>query len=101
MGWDRDKQVFINNWTTYDGRVEFGKTFDIKDTKNGTLIQSGPDGNWVDGTINRSIPTPKVEDMAKPDYGAFIQKNGSPGNPNIQNKDDAATVGVEEFGDYT
>ena len=39
VGWDRDKQVFINNWTTYDGRVEFGKTFDIKDTKNGTLIQ--------------------------------------------------------------
>ena len=101
VGWDRDKQVFINNWTTYDGRVEFGKTFDIKDTKNGTLIQSGPDGNWVDGTINRSIPTPKVEDMAKPDYGAFIQKNGSPGNPNIQNKDDAATVGVDEFGDYS
>ena len=101
VGWDRDKQVFINNWTTYDGRVEFGKTFDIKDTKNGTLIQSGPDGNWVDGTINRSIPTPKVEDMAQPDYGAFVQLNGSPGNPNIQNKDGAATVRVESTGDYS
>ena len=94
VGWDRDKQVFINNWTTYDDRVEFGKTFDIKDTKNGTLIQSGPDGNWVDGTITRSIPTPKVEDMAQPDYGAFVTMAGAPGNPNIQNKDDAASVPV-------
>ena len=62
VGWDRDPpQEFINNWTTFDGRVEFGQTFDIQDTRNGTLIQSDTsDGTFVDGTIVRSIPTPGV-----------------------------------------
>ena len=31
-------QGFIPHWTTYDGRVEFGSTFQITDTENGTLI---------------------------------------------------------------
>ena len=34
--------------------------------------------------------------MAKPDYGSFTRLNGSPGNPAIKNKDDAATVPVEQ-----
>ena len=33
-------QGFIPHWTTYDGRVEFGSTFQITDTENGTLIDS-------------------------------------------------------------
>ena len=33
-------QNFIPHWTTYDGRVEFGSTFTITDTENGTLIDS-------------------------------------------------------------
>ena len=35
--------------------------------------------------------------MAKPDYGSFTRLNGSPGNPAIKNKDDAATVPVEQI----
>mgnify|MGYP007000081866 len=32
------EQVLLNNWTTYDDRVEFGSAFPIQDTANGTYI---------------------------------------------------------------
>ena len=99
VGWDRDDQVFINNWTTYDDRVEFGSSFQITDTANGTLINSDLAlGTFTDNSIVRNIPTPKIEDMAEPDYGAFVQMSGAPGNAAIQNRDDAATVPVVQNG---
>ena len=100
VGWDRDSQVFINNWTTYDGRVEFGSTFTITDTKNGSLIESDADlGTYVDNSVARAIPTPSLADMAQPDYGDFVRLDGLPGNDAIKNKDDAATVGVDQDAD--
>ena len=95
VGWDRDSQVFINNWTTYDGRVEFGSTFTITDTENGALIESDADlGTYADNSVERAIPTPSLADMAQPDYGDFVRLDGLPGNDAIKDKDDAATVGV-------
>ena len=92
-------QGFIPHWTTYDGRVEFGSTFQITDTENGTLIDSDlAQGTYSNTSVTRNIPTPPVELMAQPDYGDFIDLFGNPGNPDIQNKDDAATVGVLQSG---
>ena len=60
MGSNGLNQGFINNWTTYDGRVEFGSTFSITDTENGTLIDSDADlGTYADNSVvTRNIPTP-------------------------------------------
>lgn len=100
VGWDRDSQVFINNWTTYDGRVEFGSTFPITDTENGSLIESDADlGTYVDNSVTRAIPTPSPADMAQPDYGDFVRLDGLPGNDAIKDRDDAATVGVDQDAD--
>ena len=69
--------------------------FTITDTENGTLIDSDlAQGTYSNTSVTRNIPTPPVELMAQPDYGDFIDLFGNPGNPDIQNKDDAATVGV-------
>ena len=105
VGYRRDEdtnglnQGFIPHWTTYDGRVEFGSTFTITDTKNGTLINS----NLAQGTYSNTsgpldIPTPPVEEMAEPDYGSFTRLDGQPGNEAIKNVDDAATVPVLQDG---
>ena len=37
--------------------------------------------------------------MAEPDYGDFVRLDGKPGNETIQNRDDAATVGVDQDAD--
>ena len=99
-------QVFINNWTSYDGRVEFGSTFTIRDTNNGeAIIHDLSTGQYDDTAVvpDREIITPSIEEMALPDYGDFIRiDNGQPGNPNVQNKDDAVTapiVGNPDFSD--
>jgi len=97
IGWERDdNQVYINNWKTFDGRVEFGSTFQVFDT-DGTYSWGGDGSGFNPADIpSITVPTPTLEEMAKPDYGSFIRLNGSPGNPAIKNKDDAATVPVEQ-----
>ena len=79
--------------------MEFGQTFDIEDTGNGTYItQNLSMGQFDDSAVvTRQIPTPKIEDMAVPDYGDFTPTGpaaGLAGNPDIQNTDDAATARV-------
>ena len=97
IGWEReDNQVYINNWKTFDGRVEFGSTFQVFDT-DGTYAWGGDGTGFNPADIpSITVPTPTLADMAKPDYGSFTRLNGSPGNPTIKNKDDAATVPVEQ-----
>ena len=97
IGWERDdNQVYINNWKTFDGRVEFGSTFQVFDT-DGTYAWGGDGTGFNPADIpSITVPTPTIEEMAKPDYGSFTRLNGSPGNPAIKNKDDAATVPVEQ-----
>ena len=96
VGWERDSQVYINNWRTFDDRVEFGSTFEVFDT-DGTYAWNGDGTGFNPADIpSITVPTPTLEEMAKPDYGSFIRLNGSPGNPAIKNKDDAATVPVEQ-----
>ena len=100
------EQILLNNWTTYDDRVEFGSTFPIQDTGNGTYItQNLSMGQYDDSAVvTRQIPTPKIEDMAQPDYGGFTPTGpaaGLAGNPDIQNVDDAATARVASAGNYT
>ena len=100
------EQVLLNNWTTYDDRVEFASTFPIQDTGNGTYItQNLSMGQYDDSAVvTRQIPTPKLEDMAIPDYGDFTPTgpaDGLAGNPAIQNTDDAAIARVSSAGNYT
>jgi flagellin-like hook-associated protein FlgL len=90
-------QNFIPHWTTFDGRVEFGSTFQITDTENGTLIDSNlAQGTYTNTSVSRDIPTPPVEEIAEsnPEYGTFVDLFGNPGNPDVQNRDDAVNVGV-------
>ena len=99
------QQVLLNNWTTYDGRVEFGQTFNIEDTGNGTYITHDLSmGQYDDSNVvTRSIPTPPIEEMAVPDYGDFTPTGpaaGLAGNPAIQGVDDAATARVASSGNY-
>ena len=99
------EQILLNNWTTYDGRVEFGQTFDIEDTGNGTYITHDLSmGQYDDSAVvTRSIPTPPIEEMAVPDYGDFTPTGpatGLAGNPAVQGVDDAATARVASSGDY-
>ena len=98
IGWEReDNQVYINNWKTFDGRVEFGSTFQVFDT-DGTYEWGGDGSGFNPADIpSITVPTPTIQEMAKPDYGSFTRLNGSPGNPAIKNKDDAATVPVEQI----
>ena len=53
-------------------------------------------GQYDDSAVvTRQIPTPKLEDMAIPDYGDFTPTgpaDGLAGNPAIQNTDDAAAL---------
>ena len=62
-------------------------------------------GQYDDSAVvTRQIPTPKIEDMAQPDYGGFTPTGpaaGLAGNPDIQNVDDAATARVASAGNYT
>ena len=99
IGWEReDNQVYINNWNTFDGRVEFGSTFQVFDT-DGTYAWNGDGTGFNPADIpSLTVPTPTLAEMAKPDYGSFTRLNGSPGNPAIKNKDDAVTVPVEQSG---
>ena len=98
VGWERDNQVYINNWTTYDDRVEFGSNFEIYDT-DGTYAWNG-DGSGFDPeeVPEISIPTPTLDQMAKPNYGTFTRLDGSPGNPAVRNRDDAVNVPVLQSG---
>ena len=98
IGWEReDNQVYINNWKTFDGRVEFGSTFQVFDT-DGSYEWGGDGSGFNPADIpSITVPTPTIQEMAKPDYGSFTRLNGSPGNPAIKNKDDAATVPVEQI----
>ena len=101
-----DRKELFQNWTTYDDRVEFGSTFTIRDTGNGTYITHDVDMGQFDDSavVTRQIPTPKLEDMAIPDYGDFTPiAAGLAGNPAIQNTDDAAVAKVEGAGlpDYS
>ena len=94
VGWERDSQVYIDNWKTYDDRVEFGSTFQVYDT-DGTYAWNGDGTGFNPADIpSITVPTPTLEEMTKPNYGSFTRLNGSPGNPAIKNKDDAATVPV-------
>lgn len=100
------EQILLNNWTTYDDRVEFGSNFPIQDTGNGAYItQNLSMGQYDDSAVvTRQIPTPNIEDMAQPDYGGFTPTGpaaGLAGNPDIQNVDDAATARVASAGNYT
>ena len=98
VGWERDRQVYINNWKTFDDRVEFGSTFQVSDT-DGTYAWNGDGTGFNPADIPTiTVPTPTLAQMAKPDYGSFTRLNGSPGNPAIKNRDDAATVPVEQSG---
>ena len=100
VGWERDSEVFLNHWTTYDDRVEFGSSFQITDTQNGALIESDIDlGTFTDNSVIRTIPTPSLDDMASPDYGDFVRLDGLPGNEAIKDRDDAATVPVLQNAD--
>ena len=86
--------------------MEFGSTFPIQDTGNGTYItQNLSMGQYDDSAVvTRQIPTPKIEEMAQPDYGGFTPTGpatGLAGNPDIQNVDDAATARVTSAGNYT
>ena len=95
-----DRKELFQNWTTYDDRVEFGSTFTIRDTGNGTYITHDVDMGQFDDSavVNRQIPTPKVEDMAIPDYGNFTPGGlaaGLAGNPAIQNVDEAAVAKLD------
>ena len=104
-----EKELF-QHWTTYDDRVEFGNTFPIRDTGNGTYItQNLSMGQFDDSAVvTRQIPTPKLEDMAIPDYGDFTPTGvaaaaGLVGNPAIQNTDSAAVAridGAVDYGDF-
>lgn len=63
-GWEQDTTEFIPNWTKYDGRINFGNSFTINDTQNGTLISSSlVDGSYTDNSVNVAIPTPQMADM--------------------------------------
>jgi hypothetical protein len=94
VGWERDSQIYVNNWKTYDDRVEFGSTFQVADT-DGNYAWNG-DGTGFDPAEVPliSVPTPTLEAMARPNYGSFTRLDGSPGNPAIKNKDDASNVPV-------
>ena len=68
MGYERDQDVnglsqnFIPHWTTHEGRIEYGTTFQITDTENGTLIDSNlAEGTYSNASVTRNIPTPPVE----------------------------------------
>jgi flagellin-like hook-associated protein FlgL len=99
VGWERDdNQVYINNWKTFDDRVEFGSMFQVYDT-DGSYAWNGDGSDFNPANIpSITVPTPTLADMAKPDYGSFARLNGSPGNSAIKNKDDAVTVPVEQSG---
>jgi hypothetical protein len=94
VGWERDSQIYVNNWKTYDDRVEFGSTFQVADT-DGNYAWNGDGTGFNPAEVPLiSVPTPTLEAMARPNYGSFTRLNGLPGNPAIKNKDDAATVPV-------
>ncbi len=101
------RQELFQNWTTYDDRVEFGSTFPIRDTGNGSYItQNESMGQFDDSAVvTRQIPTPKIEDMAIPDYGDFtptgLAAAGLVGNPAIQNTDSAAVARIDGAVNYT
>ena len=100
VGWERDSQVFINNWTTYDDRVEFGSSFQITDTENGALIESDIDlGTFTDNSVTRIFQhllwrTWPVQTMV-----ILCDWMVMPGNEAIKDRDDAATVGVDQDAD--
>ena len=98
VGWERENQVYVNNWKMYDDRVEFGSTFQVFDT-DGSYAWNGDGTGFNPADVpSITVPTPTLAQMAKPDYGSFTRLNGSPGNPAIKNRDDAATVPVEQSG---
>ena len=98
VGWERDNQVYVNNWKMYDDRVEFGSTFQVFDT-DGSYAWNGDGTGYNPADVpSITVPTPTLAEMAKPNYGSFTRLNGSPGNPAIQNRDDAATVPVVQSG---
>jgi len=84
-GWTQDIENFIPNWTTYNGRINFGSTFTINDTQNGTLISSSlVDGSFTDNSVNVAIPTPQMADMfEQPTY----EYEGRTANPAIVGTD--------------
>ena len=105
IGWDQNEQILIDHWTTYDNRVEFGSTFQIMDSGFGEtgpdsrITSSTVDGSYNDNSVARTVPTPKIEDMAKPDYGDFLLLGtDTPANDAIKNRDDALTVPVLQTG---
>ena len=105
IGWEQETQTLIDHWTTYDDRVEFGSTFTIRDTGSGItapdsrITSSTVDGSFSDTSVDRIVPTPKIEEMAQPDYGDFLLLNTTtPANEAIKNKDDEATVPVVQDG---
>ena len=71
IGWDQNEQILIDHWTTYDNRVEFGSTFQIMDSGFGEtgpvprITSSTVDGSYNDNSVARTVPTPKIEDMAR------------------------------------
>ena len=80
VGYDRVQDVnglsqnFIPHWTTHEGRIEYGTTFQITDTENGTLIDSNlGEGTYSNTSVTRNIPTPPVEaiEETNPDYGSI------------------------------
>ena len=84
-GWTQDIENFIPNWTTYNGRINFGNTFTINDTQNGTLISSSlVDGSYTNNSVNVAIPTPQMADMfEQPTY----EYEGRTANPAIVGTD--------------
>ena len=108
VGWVQEEQILIDHWTTYDNRVEFGSTFQIRDTGSGTtapeslVTSSTVDGSYSDLSVMRTVPTPKMEvirEDAPPEYGDFLLPNtDTPANEAIKYRDDALTVPVEQTG---
>ena len=107
VGYERDQDVnglskfiFIDH---YEGRVEYGTTFRITDTENGTLIDSNlAQGTYSNTSVERDIPTPQVAAILEsdPEYGSFVDLDGNAGNEDIKHKDDAATVSLERNPGY-
>ena len=63
------------------------------------ITSSTVDGSYNDNSVARTVPTPKIEDMAQPDYGDFLlMGTDTPANDAIQNRDDALTVPVVQTG---
>lgn len=101
-GWTQDFEQYIQNWTTFNERINFGENFTILDSLNGERVTSSTEtGEYEDASYSIEVPTPSLADMALPAYEDYYDEAAAEWNisdPALEGRDDAAIVEVVQDG---